>query len=728
MSDQVKDTAKFYWESLLHSYSQIFFSLDKVFAVVLLVTSFIDPFVGVSAVVAGLVAIAVAHGLGFDRKLISEGMYSFNSLMVGMVMAVYYDLSLPFLAMLAFISVLTLFITVAFTGKFSQYGLPIMSIPFLFGVWIVLLVGREFEGLHLTERGIYTINELWSWGGEWLVNSYQFVDTLPIPTILDVYLRSLGAIFFQYNLLAGVIIVIGLIRFSRIAFVLSLVGFFSGYFFYGFMEGQFSHLHYSYIGFNFILSAIALGGFFIIPSTGSFILVALASPIIAILIASVGNLFTVVQLPIYSLPYNILVLLCLYVLKFRSVPTGLQPITDQTYSPERNLYKFLNRRDRFQNESLFHIYLPVFGEWIISQGHDGNITHKGDWKEAFDFVIEDERGKTYREPGSRLEDYYCYSRPVSAPQAGYVAAVEDDVDENMIGDVNLERNWGNTVIIRHGDYLFTKLSHLKKGSIKVEVGDYVNKGQIIGSVGSSGRSPEPHLHFQIQSTPYVGSKTLKHPIAYYLEHSNGGLKFHAFDYPKENQVVSNISLTDLMVKAFGMIPGLRMMVQGDGQNLQWEVFTDAYNHTYIFCHETKAVAYFVNNGTLVYFTEFYGDRDSVLYRFFLAHYKLLLGYYKNLEITDTLPVDAIYKGIKKGVLDLFSPFHPVIKANYKMQFTGMDDGIQATWVKFSTDLDVAALGNTVSALQCETEVGEDGIRSFTIHEKGKATKYECEVL
>ena len=728
MSDQVKDTAKFYWESLLHSYSQIFFSLDKVFAVVLLVTSFIDPYVGISAMVAGLVAIAVAHGLGFDRKLISEGMYSFNSLMVGMVMAVYYDLSLPFLAMLVFISVLTLFITVAFTGKFSQYGLPIMSIPFLFGVWIVLLVGREFEGLHLTERGIYTINELWSWGGEWLVNVYQLVDTLPIPKIIDIYLRSLGAIFFQYNLVAGLIIVVGLIRFSRIAFVLSLVGFFSGYFFYGFMEGQFSHLHYSYIGFNFILSAIALGGFFIIPSTGSFILVALSSPIIAILIASVGNLFTVVQLPIYSLPYNILVLLCLYVLKFRSIPKGLQPVTDQTYSPERNLYKFLNRRDRFQNESLFHIYLPVFGEWIISQGHDGNITHKGDWKEAFDFVIEDEKGKTYREPGSRLEDYYCFNRPVSAPQAGYIAAVEDDVDENMIGDVNLERNWGNTVIIRHGDYLFTKLSHLKKGSIKVEVGDYVKKGQIIGAVGSSGRSPEPHLHFQIQSTPYVGSKTLKHPIAYYLEHAKDGLKFHAFNYPKENQVVSNISLTDLMVKAFGMIPGLSLMVQGGGKNLQWEVFTNAYNHTYLYCHETQAVAYFVNNGTLVYFTEFYGDRDSVLYRFFLAHYKVLLGYYKNLEIIDTLPVDAIYKGVRKGLLDLFSPFHPVIKANYKMRFTGMDDGIQATWVKFSTDLNVAALGKTVSALQCETEVGEAGIRSFTIHENGKETKYECEVL
>ena len=265
MTDTPKYTWKLIWEGLLHSYSQIFFSFDKVFAVILLLCSFIDPFVGVSAILAGVVAILGAYFLGYDHKNIREGMYSFNSVMVGMVMAVYYDMNMPFILMLALMSIFTLFLTLAINAQFSKYGLPIMSVPFLFGVWTVLLVGREFGGLQLTERGIYTINELWSYGGETLVNIYETVDNLPIPDIIDVYLRSLGAIFFQFNLLAGLVIMIGLIRFSRIAFVLSLVGFFSGYLFFGFMEGEFSHLHYSYIGFNFILSAVALGGFFLIP-------------------------------------------------------------------------------------------------------------------------------------------------------------------------------------------------------------------------------------------------------------------------------------------------------------------------------------------------------------------------------------------------------------------------------------------------------------------------------
>lgn len=728
MTETRQYTWKLIWEGLLHSYSQIFFSLDKVFAVILLLCSFIDPYVGISAIVAGAVAILVAYFLGFDHKNIREGMYSFNSVMMGMVMAVYYDMNVPFVLLLVLMSVFTLFFTLAINAQLTKYGLPIMSIPFLFGVWTVLLVGREFGGLHLTERGIYTINELWAYGGETLVNFYETVDNLPIPDIIDIYLRSLGAIFFQFNILAGLVIAIGLVRFSRIAFVLSLVGFFSGYLFFGFMEGQFSHLHYSYIGFNFILSAIALGGFFIIPSRGTFILVALASPIIAILIAAIGNVFTVVQLPIYSLPYNVLVLVTLYVLKLRLAPKGLTPIVEQSYSPEINLYRFLNQKERYANDTYFHIYLPFYGEWTISQGHDGEITHKGEWKEAFDFVIEDEKGKTYRDPGTRLEDFYGYNRPVVAPQAGWVVAVENDVDDNMIGDVNLKKNWGNTVVIKHGEGLFTKLSHLKKGSVKVEEGELVKKGQVVASLGNSGRSPEPHIHFQMQAAPYIGSKTLKYPVAYYMEKTEGGNKFHSFDYPQEGQTISNVKVNPLLKKAFSLIPGMHLNLEADGEKFEWEVFTDAYNHTYIYCHTTEAVAYFVNNETLFYFTRFVGDKRSPLFQFYMGAYKVMLGFYQNLKVDDNFPVDDIYSGLLKGLLDVASPFYPVVKADFELVYSEIDDSLEPEWLKLQSSLQVKALGATRIQKDFSINLNQDGIAGFTVSSNGVEKKYACEVL
>ncbi len=642
-------------------------------------------------------------------------------------MAVYYDMNMPFILMLVLMSVFTLFFTLAINAQLSKYGLPIMSIPFLFGVWTVLLVGREFGGLHLTERGIYTINELWGYGGETLVSFYEYVDNIPIPDIIDVYLKSLGAIFFQFNVLAGLVIMVGLIRFSRIAFVLSLVGFFSGYLFFGFMEGEFSHLHYSYIGFNFILSAIALGGFFLIPSRGTFVLVALASPLIAILIAAIANVFTVVQLPVYSLPYNVLVLIILYVLKLRLVPRGLTPTADQSYSPETNLYRFQNQQERYANVTYFHIYLPFFGEWTISQGHDGDITHKGEWKEAFDFVIEDEDHKTYRDSGTRLEDFHGYNRPVVAPQTGWVAEVENEVDDNNIGSVNLDKNWGNTVVIRHGDGMFTKLSHLKKGSIKVEVGEKVKKGQVIGSLGNSGRSPEPHIHFQMQATPYIGSKTLKYPVAYYMEKTPEGPKFRSFDYPEEGQTISNVKINPLLKKAFDLIPGMRLDMESEGEKYEWEVFTDAYNLTYIYCHTTEAIAYFVNNETLFYFTRFIGDKKSPLFDFYTSAYKVMLGFYENLKIEDQFPVNDIYDGFLKGALDVVSPFYSVVKADYEIVYDEMDGALEPEWIKFHSSLQVKALGSVRLEKEYRFELNQSGVSQFVVTQNGVQKTYTCEV-
>ena len=68
---------------------------------------------------------------------------------------------------------------------------------------------------------------------------------------------------------------------------------------------------YSYIGFNYILTSIAVGGFFIIPSKRSYLWVILLIPIVAMITISLSRVFTLFSLPIYSLPFNLVVLLFL---------------------------------------------------------------------------------------------------------------------------------------------------------------------------------------------------------------------------------------------------------------------------------------------------------------------------------------------------------------------------------------------------------------------------------
>lgn len=59
-----------------------------------------------------------------------------------------------------------------------------------------------------------------------------------------------------------------------------------------------------------------------------------------------------------------------------------------------------------------------------------------------------------------------------------------------------EGNWGNLIVISHTDGFETWYAHLK--GFKVKEGETVTKGDIIGSVGNTGLSTAPHLHYEVR--------------------------------------------------------------------------------------------------------------------------------------------------------------------------------------------------------------------------------------
>jgi hypothetical protein len=240
------------------------------------------------------------------------------------------------------------------------------------------------------------------------------------------------------------------------------------------------------------------------------------------------------------------------------------------------------------------------------------------------------------------------------------------------------------------------MSHIRAGSFKVRKGDFIKRGELVALCGNSGRSPEPHLHFQAQTTSLQGAKTLEYPFSYYLQKINENYRLNSFTVPSEGDVISNVSTNPLMKQAFDFQPGMILKFiykeeKSEEKTAAWEVFTDAYNNKYIYCSDTQSTAYFINDGTMFYFTSFFGDHSSLLYYFYLTAYKVLLGYYPNIEIADLFPLYIIRKNkLSLWLHDIIAPFYQYLKVHYQNKPVWSDISVNPTSIKLSTRIHLSS--------------------------------------
>ena len=122
---------------------------------------------------------------------------------------------------------------------------------------------------------------------------------------------------------------------------------------------------------------------------------------------------------------------------------------------------------------------------------------------AIDWVKRDESGATFKGDAKENATHFAYGAEALAVADSTVADTHDGVPQNVPGlnsravEITRETIGGNYVILDLGDHHFAFYAHLQPGSLRVKKGDRVKRGQVLGLVGNSGNSTEPHLHFHV---------------------------------------------------------------------------------------------------------------------------------------------------------------------------------------------------------------------------------------
>lgn len=157
---------------------------------------------------------------------------------------------------------------------------------------------------------------------------------------------------------------------------------------------------------------------------------------------------------------------------------------------------------------------PVQGVWRV-------VNSPGHAPFAFDLAaVHPDSRSTLRVPRLKhilgqaaVTDSCSWRKIVSSPIFGVVRSVSNDVPDrvslSLVRDIarmltarpdlsvdSIQAFAGNFVLIdANGRFVF--VAHLRRGSIQVRAGEEVEPGQVLGEVGNSGFTLEPHLHLQL---------------------------------------------------------------------------------------------------------------------------------------------------------------------------------------------------------------------------------------
>ena len=314
-------------DELLRGIGQVMFQNSPITGLFFLAGLFVGGWqFGAYGLLGTAASTLTARWLGVPDSAIKSGLYGYNGTLVGVALAFYLTQSwiLPVYVLLA--GAVSAIIAGAMGNVLSTWKLPALTGPFVLTTWFFAL-------------GIYGLNQLGATANSQLpvLPEVDFGSraVLSIEQIGDGLFKGVSEVFFQNSILVGVLFLIGIFLSSKIDCMMAIIGSVVGLGAGWLLGVDASSLSLGLMGFNAVLTLMALGGLFYVLDQSSFLLALIAGATSVIVTVALRAMVAPFGGHVYTAPFVVTTWLFIaakpYLHRVRAVPPA-----DAT-SPEGNL-------------------------------------------------------------------------------------------------------------------------------------------------------------------------------------------------------------------------------------------------------------------------------------------------------------------------------------------------------------------------------------------------------
>lgn len=285
-------------DCLLRGIGQVVFQNNPLSGFIILLALFFNsPVYGVICVLGVAVSTAMAVLLKADRSLIRNGLFGFNGALVALALVAFTSADFRTGAMpsglmtvyIVFAAATTTVVFQAIATLLAPHKVAALTAPFVLTGWLFLFAVLKFEGL---DAGPLTKP----------ISPEQFdaAAAYVLPTWYMGIGNAIGQIFFQDNWISGYLIVLGIAVNSRISAAMALIGAGVAAAVAAVFGGPEGAIRDGLFGYNAALTAIALGGFFLVLTWRSFLYTLFAVVVTTWLWASIAIFLKPIGMPVLT--------------------------------------------------------------------------------------------------------------------------------------------------------------------------------------------------------------------------------------------------------------------------------------------------------------------------------------------------------------------------------------------------------------------------------------------